>query len=260
MDWFSAIVAACLGLVLGSFYNVCIHRYLSGENIVFPASHCPHCEKTLGVLELVPIFSWLALRGRCKGCGEAISIRYPVVEAISGAWALLLALSHGPSIEFLVYMVFGGALIVITFIDLEEYIIPDIIDLPGAVLAFLCAGLLLDVGWVNSLIGAAAGAGIFWLLRFVFFKIKGVEGLGLGDVKLMLMIGALLGWMALPEVILLGSVTALVMGLAQRFFDFGAQEDGRRLIPFGPFLAMGAMIRMLVGDALLIWYIGQYAG
>lgn len=246
------VCAAVLGLILGSFYNVCIHRYLTGESIVSPPSHCPHCKKRLGVAELIPLFSFLYLRGRCAGCGQPISPRYPLVEALSGLWACLLALNFGLSVPFFVYLAFGGLFIVASFIDLAIFILPDVLTLPGAALALPASVLLLGLPWAEAVAGALAGAGLFWLLHLVYRVVRKREGLGLGDVKLMLVIGALIGVKALPLAILWGSLAALLASVAWLKGHRGSLAQVP--IPFGPFLSLGAMAYILFGPAFLDWY------
>lgn len=247
--WFSLV----LGLILGSFYNVCIHRYLVGEKVNDPPrSHCPKCGHKLSWHENLPLISYAILKGRCKSCNKPISARYPLVEAISGVLATALAFKYGPSVEWLVYMVFTGGLIVASFIDFAEFILPDEVTLGGAPLAFLSAWLLLDLSWIDSLAGAALGAGIFLLLQRVYRRIRGDEGMGTGDVKLMLLIGALTGWQSLAFIIFAGSLSALIASLAY----LRAGEGMRTAVPFGPFLAAGAILYILVGEAAMDWYMG----
>lgn len=247
--WFSLV----LGLILGSFYNVCIHRYLVGEKVNDPPrSHCPKCGHSLSWRENLPLISYVFLRGRCKSCEERISPRYPLVEAVSGLLALALAFKYGPGVEWLVYMVFTGGLIVASFIDFAEFILPDEVTLGGAPLAFLSAWLLLDLSWVDSLAGAALGAGIFLLLQRIYRRIRADEGMGTGDVKLMLLIGALTGWQSLAFIIFAGSLSALIASLAY----LKAGEGMRTAVPFGPFLAAGAILYILVGEAAMDWYMG----
>jgi leader peptidase (prepilin peptidase)/N-methyltransferase len=247
--------ALALGLLLGSFYNVCVHRYLAGESIVWPPSRCPDCGHRLSWWENIPIMSFLALRGRCRNCKAAISLRYPVVEALSGLWALALAVQYGPTWAWLAYMVMGGILIVASFIDLASFILPDILTLPGAALAFLAAVFVLGMDPVQSLLGAGIGAGTFLALQVGYRKLKGIEGLGTGDIKLMLLLGALLGPTALPIVVLGGSLAALA---ASVFFILQAKARGegeglKTAIPFGPFLSLGGMLAALYGDAIWRW-------
>jgi leader peptidase (prepilin peptidase) / N-methyltransferase len=244
-----ALFSLVLGLVLGSFYTVCVHRYISGESIVWPGSHCPACNHGLSWWENIPLFSYLALKGRCRSCRVAISIRYPAIEVVSGVWALALALKFGPTLPWAVYMVFGGIFIVASFIDLELFILPDMLTLPGALLAFVSAVLFLELDWRTSLLGALFGAGSFLIIQQVYFLIKKVEGLGTGDIKLMLLIGALLGWHALPVMIFLAACTGLLGSIY--FLRMDGSQGMRTAVPFGPFLCLGAMLYILSGERLL---------
>ncbi len=239
-----------LGLALGSFYNVCIHRYLTGQSIVLPASHCPKCRNALSWWENIPLLSYLLLQGRCRSCKEPISLRYPLVEAVSGLWSLALAVQFGPGWEWLVYMVAGGLLIVMSFIDFAEYILPDVFTLPGAAAAFCGMVFLVGMPWQDSLLGAVIGAGAFLLLQQGYYLIRRVEGLGTGDIKLMLMLGALVGWQGLPVLVFLAAFSALVASLA--YMAKNAHQGMQTRIPFGPFLSLGAMLEILYGQ----WLVG----
>ncbi len=247
---FFPALAAVLGLVLGSFYNVCIHRYLSEESIVKPRSKCPKCGHRLSWWENIPLLSYLLLKGRCRACQEPISLRYPAVELISALWALGLALEFGPTLVFALYLVMGGLLIVASFIDFQAYILPDILTLPGAALAFAGAYFILYPALgapspLDSLIGAVAGAGVFWLLQQIYRRLKGIEGLGTGDIKLMLLLGALLGWQALPMLVLAAAVSALFASLYFMLRSSGPALS--TMVPFGPFLSLGGMLYVLFG-------------
>ncbi len=188
-------LAVALGLLLGSFYNVCVHRWLSGESIVFPGSKCPHCSHTLAAWENLPVVSFLLLKGRCRACKEPISWRYPVVELVSGLWALGLALKFpldmAPGVEhwvlgvFAVHMAVGGMLIVASFIDFDSYLLPDVITLPGTAVALAGAYFVLRPALgtptlTQSLVGMAVGAGLFLVLQLAFRYLKKMEGLGTG--------------------------------------------------------------------------------
>ena len=252
--------ATLLGLLLGSFYNVCIYRYVKGESIVFPASHCPGCNHRLRPWELVPVLSYLFLRGRCAHCHNPISIRYPLVELLSGLTAGLLAWRFGPSLSFLVYLAFTGMLIVASGIDLDCFILPDMITLGGTALAIPAAIFLLDMSWIESLLGAALGGGTFLAVLLLFKRLRGVDGMGLGDVKLMLMLGALCGPLGLPLITLLAGVGALIVFVI--IFCFLPREAPLKEtpIPFGPFLSFGAFVQILAGQQLLDWWIAFITG
>ena len=250
---FFPVLALIVGLCLGSFYNVCIHRYVSGQSIVLPGSHCPGCGHILSWWENIPLISYVLLLGRCRSCRQGISPVYPVVESLSGILALFLALKFGFGLEWLAYMLFFGLLIVASFIDLKIYILPDIITLPGALLAF-GASFILPVFWLDALLGALLGAGLFWSLQWAYRTFKKVEGLGTGDIKLMLMLGALVGWQGLPIQIFAAALTGLAASLIymKKTPGGGMQTP----IPFGPFLALGAVIYILAGENIWTWYLG----
>lgn len=247
------LAAAVLGLCLGSFYNVCIHRYLSGESIVWPGSHCPLCGHRLAWWENIPLVSFLILRGRCRECTGSISVRYPLVEIVSGTISALLAWKFGLTWAWAVYTFFAGLLIVASFIDFAAYILPDILTLPGAGLA-LAFTPLLPLPWFDAFVGAAAGFAVFWILQYGYKAIKKQEGLGGGDVKLMLLIGTLVGWKGLPLTIFLASCLGLAASL---FYLYRERNRGMQTrIPFGPFLALGAYVYILCGERIWAWYLG----
>ncbi len=257
MTGYIVSMGTVLGLCLGSFYNVCIHRYLSGDSIVRPGSHCPKCGHVLSWWENIPVLSFFLLRGKCRECGRAIALRYPAVEVVSGIITGLLAWKFGISWQFLAYTVFAGIFVVAAFIDLQEYILPDALTLPGAVLA-LGASPFLPVPWADALLGAGVGFAGFWLLQYGYRKIKGREGLGGGDVKLMLMLGALVGWKGLPLTIFLASCLGLA---ASVFFLYRDRYKGMQTpVPFGPFLALGGYIYILCGEYIWTWYLGISLG
>lgn len=244
--------AGLLGLILGSFYTVCIQRYLLGGSIVGPRSHCPQCGKPLAPWELVPLLSWLALRGRCAGCRQPIDSLYPAVELASGLWAALLALRFGLlTPPWLAHMAVGGLLIVASGIDLKAYILPDMLTKPGIVLAGCLSVTLLDLTPLDMALGAVTGGGVFQALRLGYRWLRGREGLGGGDVKLMVLLGAWLGWQALPQVLLLASLTAIPLAIVQTFSSGSGDDQDPPIIPFGPFLSLGAMLHVLLGPDIL---------
>lgn len=245
--------ATLLGLLLGSFYNVCIHRYQTKESILWPPSHCPACKRQLAWWENIPLVSYLLLRGRCRQCRQHISWRYPLVEALSGLLALVLAWKFGPGPIWLTYMFFVGLLLVASFIDFDSYILPDMFTLGGAALALPAAAFILPVGWQSGLIGALAGAGIFLLLQQGYKWLRGIHGLGTGDIKLMLMLGALVGWQGLPLMILLSALSALVVSFL--YLKRDASQGMRTAIPFGPFLSLGAVLYLFFGPEILAVYL-----
>lgn len=253
--------AGILGLVLGSFYTACVHRYLVEQPLWDPPrSACPLCGHTLSWWENIPLVSYfLLLRGKCRGCGKLISPLYPLMEALSCLWAMALAWKFGFSPEWFIYMAFGGAFLVESFIDFQIYILPDIITLPSIGAAVAAHTLLLGGrGWLDnlesSLLGLAFGGGAFWVLQMLYRFVRKVEGLGTGDVKLLAGIGALLGPFALPVVVTISAMTALLGSL---LYILRPGSDGiHTRVPFGPFLCFGAMVHILFGPQIWTWYLG----
>jgi leader peptidase (prepilin peptidase) / N-methyltransferase len=249
----STIAAGIIGAIVGSFLNVCIYRLPLGRSIVWPASACTNCARHLAWFENIPILSYLVLRGRCRTCRHPISAQYPIVEALTalmfaGGWAL-----YGPSVLLVSHLVFGCALIVLFMIDFEHFILPNEITLPGIVVGFLFSLLSGEPGWLSSLIGIAAGGGFLWLTIEVWFRIRKVEGMGFGDVKMMAMIGAFLGWQLTFVTLVMASVAGSILGVA--LIASGRGELSTKL-PFGTFLALGAALTAVVGRQLLNWYLG----
>jgi leader peptidase (prepilin peptidase)/N-methyltransferase len=247
------VAAVTLGAMVGSFLNVCIRRIPSGESVVFPASHCPSCGTPIRPYDNVPVISYAVLRGRCRACQTRISPRYPFVEILT-AFAALAAVAHfGLTLYSLAAFLFVAALIIVTFIDVDHQIIPDVISLPGIVVGFAAAALLPGgPGWRSALIGLVLGGGILWAVAELFHRATGREGMGGGDVKLLAMIGAFLGWQAIPVTLMIGSLVGTAVGGA---LILGQRQDRRTPIPFGPFLALGAVCSLFYGEAILDWYL-----
>lgn len=240
------------GSMVGSFLNVCIHRLPAGQSIVFPPSHCPTCKQPIRPTDNIPLFSYALLGGRCRACRSPISARYPLVEILTGATAVVTYLVFGLSPEGLMNFAFLAALITITFIDLDHQIIPDAISLPGIGVGFLASLFLGTPGWQSSLAGLLLGGGVLWAVAEGYFRLTGREGMGGGDVKLLAMIGAFLGWKAVPVSLLLASLTGTVVGLT---LILAQGRDSHTPIPFGPFLALGAVSALFFGDDLIRWYL-----
>ncbi len=270
-----ASVAALFGLVVGSFLNVVIHRLprmlahqwqeqcretlgapapaeaATAFNLLTPRSHCPHCGHRLGVLENIPLLSFLWLRGKCSACGRSISRRYPLVETLTALLSFLAAWHFGYGLQAFAAVLLTWALVVLSFIDIDHQLLPDAVTLP-----LLWLGLLLNTFQVfarldSAVIGAAAGYLALWLLFHLYRLLTAKEGMGHGDFKLLALFGAWLGWQALPLTILLASFTGAVVGLA--FIAF-LGHDRRRPIPFGPFLCAAGWVALLWGDGLTRWY------
>jgi leader peptidase (prepilin peptidase)/N-methyltransferase len=241
------IAAFLLGVCLGSFFNVLIYRLPREESIVRPASRCPACGRPVRAWENVPIVSFLLLRGKCAGCGSGISWRYPAVEAASGVGFLLISWADGPGFVLLRDLVFFSLLVPIVFIDIDHRIIPDELSLGG-----LAAGILLSFlpggDWKGALAGMALGGGILFVTAAVYHKVTGIEGLGGGDVKLLAMIGAFLGWRGALFTIFFGSLLGVAGGLvAMRKGDEGLKTA----IPYGPYLCAAALFARFLGE--FVW-------
>ncbi|MGW8194459.1 MAG: prepilin peptidase [Desulforhopalus sp.] len=240
--------AALLGAVVGSFLNVVILR-LPDENqsIVFPASHCPQCQSPLRWYENVPIVSYLLLRGKCGHCHTSISFQYPLVEAMMAMLSIGLVITYHLSAATAAYFLFCAALVVIIFIDIHHQIIPDVISLPGIFLGFLCSFVIDTVTWQSSLIGLLAGGGLLYGVALLYYLLRKIDGMGGGDIKLLAMIGAWLGWQSLPFVIFASSLTGSIFGIIAMFYQ---KKGGKTRIPFGPFLSLSALVYTFFGDQI----------
>ena len=247
-------VLAAFGLLVGSFLNVCIYRVPRGESIVWPASRCTNCGRTLAWYENVPVVSWLLLRGRCRTCGAEVSSMYPIVELATGALFAAGAARYGPSGLLAVRLVFGCALIVLFAIDLRLRVLPNVITLPGIAVGFV-ASWFLPPGWLSSLIGTVAGAGILFGIAEAYYRVRGQEGLGMGDVKMLAMIGAFLGWPLMILTLVLASFAGSIVGVALIASGRGSMQAA---LPFGTFLAVGAFVAAAGGDPILAWYLAFY--
>jgi leader peptidase (prepilin peptidase) / N-methyltransferase len=267
------VFAAHFGLVIGSFLNVCIVRIPERKSIVMPASACPKCGAAIKPWDNIPVVSWLLLGGKCRSCKTKISWMYPVVELLTGAlfWGCYYA--FGLTTEALKWAIFSALLIVLVFTDMRERILPDVVNFSGFV-----AGLLLSLVtrpsdgialWIanrifdfsppmpvislaDALLGAAFGSGLLWLVAEAYFRLRGREGMGMGDVKMMLMAGAFLGLKRTLLTILAGSVIGSVLGLA---FMLAKRKDSDYELPFGTFLGMAAVLVMFFGTPLVNWYL-----
>jgi leader peptidase (prepilin peptidase)/N-methyltransferase len=251
------VAAFIFGTLVGSFLNVCIHRLPTGESVVFPASHCPRCKQPIRPYDNIPLLSYLLLRGRCRNCSEAISSRYPLVEVLAGLAAVAAVGALGLSAHALLAFAFLCALIVITFIDYDLQIIPDAISLPGIGVGFAAALVLGSPSWAASLAGILLGGGLLWGVAEGYHWLTGREGMGGGDIKLLAMIGAFLGWQAVPVTLMIASLAGTMVGVALMLLQ---RHDRRAAIPFGPFLAVGATCALFWGDALITWYLGFAQG
>jgi leader peptidase (prepilin peptidase)/N-methyltransferase len=324
------LIPFIFGAVVGSFLNVCICRLPKEESVVFPPSHCPQCDYRIRWYDNIPIASYLVLRGKCRSCGTRISLQYPLVELLNGLLTVFLFLRFGTTPTFLVLFVFCAALVVITFIDLEHQIIPDVISVPGILVGYLAslfvpvytrevfltgvtsglgsllillsgyrwlshreddAGMLKQLvllilfavpaglavwhyspvrhyhswtdplagSWTDSLLGILVGGGSLLLVACAYEAITKKEGMGGGDIKLLAMMGAFLGWRAIPFIIFASSLVGSVIGITVMLLQ---KKDAKLALPFGPFLAFGAVLYIFYGRQIIQWYlhIGRAAG
>ena len=263
------------GALIGSFLNVVIHRVPREESIVFPNSRCPSCGTAIRPYDNLPVLSWLVLRGRCRSCHSPIAARYPAVEALTALLFALVLLRDGLSVQLLPDLVFVAALDSLVIIDAEHMILPDVITLPGVGLALVARALVPNLDglwfltdgamqgwpdWTVSLAGAAlgalAGGGTLWLLGWLWERLRGVEAMGLGDVKMMLAVGAYLGWprtvLTLFLAVVAGSLTGVTLMLWRR------DRDMQMLLPFGIFLGAGAIVALLAGHQIVGWYVSRF--
>jgi len=253
-DLYPLAVAAAFGAIIGSFLNVCIHRLPRGESVVWPASRCPKCARELAWYENIPVASYLALRGRCRGCHAPISIRYPIIEAVTACAFAGSIWLYGPTVLGASRIVFACILIVLFAVDLEHHLLPNVITLPGIAVGFAFS-FFADPGWLDSLIGIVAGGGLLFAIAEVYYRVRHEEGLGMGDVKMLAMVGAFLGWKLTLITLMMASFAGSIVGLALVARGRGTMKYA---LPFGTFLALGAAMSAVAGTPLLAWYIGFF--
>ena len=247
------IIIFMIGLVIGSFSNVCIYRLPRNESVIFPASHCPSCNKSIKWYDNIPLLSFLILKGKCRYCQNKISAQYPLVEFLTGYLYLVLFLLYGLQLKTFVYMLFCSALIIITFIDLKEQIIPDVISLPFIALGFLLSFFLKTISPIDSLLGILSGGGTLLLIAVAGSYLFKREAMGGGDIKLAAMVGAFLGWQLTLLSLFLGFFFGAITGVIILIKNKRKNEQGDS-VPFGPFIAFGTLIALFFGQAILNWY------
>jgi leader peptidase (prepilin peptidase)/N-methyltransferase len=255
---FVSILVFAVALVVGSFLNVCIYRMPLGESVVFPGSRCPRCRAAVRAWQNVPIVSWVILRARCAACGAAISWRYPAVEALTGLAALATWREFGPSWAFAISAAFTLMMIVLFFTDYDHQLLPDLVTLPGFGLGLAAAWFnpfLGDPGWpriVAAVVGAALGSGVLWGIGELYSRIRGVEAMGFGDVKMMALIGAFTGPAGVAVTLFAASIVGAVTGLALIPLKGKTLQNA---LPFGCFLAPAAVVALLWGRLAVIAYL-----
>jgi leader peptidase (prepilin peptidase)/N-methyltransferase len=283
----AAFFIAALGAIIGSFLNVVIFRLPREESIVFPNSRCPQCSTAIHAYDNIPVLSYLILRGRCRTCSAPISARYPAVEALTGILFVAVFLHDvyvrsGPTPALPFDLLFISALLALIFIDAEHMILPNAITYPGigfalaarVALPFLMGANAFDdlsalshtayfsglplwaVSLIGAVLGALAGGGSLWLMGWLWEKLRGVEAMGLGDVKMMFMVGAYLGWRLTVLTIFLGVITASLTGVLLMLKR--GERNMQMLLPFGIFLGIGSIIALLIGARIISWYAGQF--
>lgn len=254
LDAFQLTILVMLGLAVGSFLNVCVHRIPRGQSLTVPPSRCPACEYQLQWYDNIPVASYALLGGRCRKCRAPISIRYPVVELATMALFVLHGAVFGWSALLIPRLVFACAMVVLFAIDLEHHLLPNVITLPGIAIGLISSAVL-PPGIVDALIGAVLGGGVLWLIGEAYFRFSGQEGMGGGDVKMLAMVGAFLGWELVLVTLVLSSVAGSIVGLFVIVLKRGGMKYA---LPYGTFLALGALVASLAGDRIINWYVGLY--
>ena len=272
---FLLVAVAGVGAIIGSFLNVVIHRVPREESVAFPHSRCPSCGTAIRPYDNVPVLSWVVLRGRCRACRAPISARYPAVEALTAAlFALTFWLRSGLTPALPLDLAFVAAIIALVFIDAEHMLLPNAITYPGAAVALvarlfvhnlygvggLCVAHACPPHWVlsfvNALLGALVGGGFLWAVGKLWKRWRGVEAMGMGDVKMMFMVGAYLGWPLTMLTVFLGVLSGSVVGVA--LMARRGARDMQMLLPFGIFLGLGALVSLLFGQTLVDWYASKF--
>ncbi|MBO9666862.1 MAG: prepilin peptidase [Bdellovibrio sp.] len=255
LDLYFYVCFFILGAVFGSFANVVIYRLPREESIVKPRSHCYNCKTPVKWYDLIPILSWFILRGKCRHCGAKFSFRYPMVELITAVLFMLSYHYAGLSWSLIEYLLFTFGLVVCTFIDLDHMILPDEFTLSGIVIGLVGAALNPQREFLDAFYGVLMGGGFLWGMAYVYYLMTKQEGMGGGDIKLLAWIGALLGWKAIPFVIMSSAIIGSVVGL----ITARKQNAGlKTVIPFGPYLALGAVLYLFGGQTIALWYLDLF--
>jgi leader peptidase (prepilin peptidase)/N-methyltransferase len=246
------VLAFVFGSVVGSFLNVCIHRLPKEESIVVPRSRCPACQSPIRAVDNIPLLSFILLHGRCRACGHPISWRYPLVEGLTALLFVLTVSRFGVTLKSTFLLTFLCGLVVVSFIDLDHQIIPNAITLPGIPLGLIGGLLVGEPPLLDRLIGTVAGAGFLYLVLFYGGVLYGQEAMGEGDLNLIALVGAFLGWKAVVVTILVACFVGSAVGLALMALK---RLRRRQHIPFGPFLSLGAVVGLFWGELLVGWYL-----
>jgi leader peptidase (prepilin peptidase)/N-methyltransferase len=256
MNTIILILIILIGLALGSFLNVCIYRIPLKKSVLFPGSFCPKCGEKIQFWDNIPLLSFILLKGKCRKCKSKISLQYPLVEFVTSVLILICYWRFGWGWEFVAKTILCLSLIVIFFIDLQHGIIPDVITLPGIALGFLFSFFVKSPSVMNSLTGIFVGGVLFYLAAVLGELLFKKESMGGGDIKLAMMLGAFLGWQRIFLVFLISAVLGAVVGGIALLFSKEVKET--KIIPFGPFLALGSILVIFIGDALISAYIKTF--
>lgn len=243
----AAVLFFILGAIFGSFGNVLILRIPKGESVVSPRSRCNSCQALIRWYDNIPIFSWFILRGKCRTCGSKFSIRYPIVELISGLLFAGVFLRFGWSWTFLEMLPFLFALLVVSVIDIDHFLLPDVFTLSGIVIGLVGAFLNPERLFMDAALGVLFGGGFLWTLAYFYYLLRKEDGMGGGDIKLLAWMGAVLGWKAIPFIIVVASVTGSIVGI---IVAVRSKKGMKAMIPFGPYLALGAVLFVFAGQSL----------
>ncbi|HPU30832.1 MAG TPA: prepilin peptidase [Syntrophorhabdaceae bacterium] len=246
------IIILIFGAIVGSFLNVCIYRLPRDKSIIVPNSYCPDCKKPIKFYDNIPILSYIILRGRCRHCNAKISIRYPIIEFITALLFLFLFKTNGLSIEFFVMIFFVSLLVVISFIDLEFQIIPDVLSIGGLIIGLILSFFRQNFGFFDALFGVVLGGGVLFAIAFGYQLIRKIEGMGGGDIKLIGMIGAYCGIKGVIFTIITGSLFGTIVGIPAMLIK---GKDSKYAIPFGPFLSLGAVMYIFYGKILVVAFL-----
>ena len=249
-----SLLLALFGLVAGSFLSVCIHRLPHGRSVVTPSSHCPCCGEWIRWFDNIPVFGYLALRGQCRHCHAPINPMYPAVEVVTPVLFLLQYQEVGFDLLLVTRLLFTGAMIVLFAIDLQHRVLPNVVTIPG-----ICSGLLFSCfvqpGWFDAVLGVVIGGVTLLAISEVYYRVRGEEGLGMGDVKMLAMIGAFLGWQSMLVTLVLASFLGSIIGICA----MRSASGGRKFaLPLGSFLAVASIVVTLVGEPVIAWYMSFY--
>jgi leader peptidase (prepilin peptidase)/N-methyltransferase len=247
------IAAFIIGLVIGSFLNVCIYRIPEGKSIISPPSHCPNCGERIKWYDNIPVISYLLLRGKCRNCGSPISIQYPLVELLTGFLTAAVVYKFGLTLTALYYAVFIWSLIVISLIDIKTMLVPVKLCYFTMLFGILLSPFIPQITFKDSVLGASFGAGIILFIIETYYVITGKEGMGYGDANIMAVVGAFLGWKNILVTLFFASLVGAVIGIVLMATK---GKNFKSALPFGPFISIGAVIALFFGNQLINWYLG----